>query len=139
VKDDVAWHEQGAPFEKMPRPWDRAVVDRSRLAGDWSGDCVPRDLDLRWHPVPREVTSVTARWSLRYGQSYRDAVPVVDAGLTATSPPRPPHADASAEEASSAAIDDADLRARVAQANAERDQSVHLRRQALLTKLGNSL
>ena len=27
-------------------------VGRSRMAGDWSGDYMPHDLDLRWLPVP---------------------------------------------------------------------------------------
>jgi DDE superfamily endonuclease len=29
-----------------------SCVDRSRAAGDWSGDCTPHDFGLRWLPVP---------------------------------------------------------------------------------------
>jgi len=44
-----------APSEHAPpasRPRRHCCVGRSRMAGDWSGDCMPHDLGLRWLPVP---------------------------------------------------------------------------------------
>jgi hypothetical protein len=44
------------PGDKFTMWWDDArghcCVGRSRMAGDWSGDCTPHDLGLRWLPVP---------------------------------------------------------------------------------------
>src|SRR6266536_3581529 len=51
--------------------WRNCCVGRSRLAGDWSGDCAWHDLGLRWFPVPAGGGLGRGPRVLRYGLSYR--------------------------------------------------------------------
>jgi hypothetical protein len=59
-------HDPGMPLRG------HCCIRRSRMAGDWSGDCTPHGLGLAGFRFPPEVISLAVRWYLRYGLSYRD-------------------------------------------------------------------